>query len=306
MTATKLHVASRVRAARARRAAWHAGIPSAPHERLGDSGAGGPAQPGTARPGAGHTPLRLSGADVLTLGNAVFGFLAVCRLAGAAITSGGTGTGLTRRDLAGVVVLLLAAAACDLLDGQVARRFGGSRLGAELDNLADVISFGFAPAFFVVTWGTFTRDGDRTLVFAAALAILVAVLVRLARFANTPHGDGRFVGLPCPFGAMSVLTLVLLNPPTLLGVLAVAAVAYLMVSRISYPKPSGRTANVVLAWIGTGICCTAGWALNVPGGDWLLAAGAVPLLSAAVTVPLYVAMTHHRHAYSPARFFGRS
>lgn len=295
MTATKLHVASRVRAARAaHRAALHGGAVSIPHE---------PANPplGAAPPPSG----RLSGADVLTLGNAVFGFLAVCRLAGAAISSGSNGTDLNRRDLAGVVMLLLAAAACDLLDGQVARRFGGSRLGAELDNLADVISFGFAPAFFVVTWGTFTREADRTLVFAAAVAVLVAVIVRLARFANSPHGRGTFVGLPSPFGAMSVLTIALLNPPTLPGVLAIAAIAYLMVSRITYPKPCGRTAHAVLAWIGLGICCLAAWALDLPGGAWLLAVGAVPLLSMAATVPLYVAMTH-RHAYSPARFFGRS
>lgn len=57
------------------------------------------------------------------------------------------------------VVLLLIGATCDLFDGLVARKFRASAMGAELDNLADVISFGFAPAFMVVIWaGSISRS----------------------------------------------------------------------------------------------------------------------------------------------------
>ena len=65
--------------------------------------------------------------------------------------------------------------------GLVARRFRASAMGAELDNLADVISFGFAPAFMIVIWGGFNDDLPFEAVVGAAAALLVAGVVRLAR-----------------------------------------------------------------------------------------------------------------------------
>lgn len=233
---------------------------------------------------------RLSIADVVTLGNAVFGFLAVCRLTAAMISSGGRP--IERRDLAAVVVLLLCAATCDLFDGLVARRFGGSRLGADLDNLADVISFGFAPAFFIFCWAG--ADASNPLVLCASALVLVAVVVRLARFANVSMADGRFMGMPCPLGAMSVLTIVLLNPPVVPGLIGMAFIAYLMVSRLEYPKPRGNSAIAVLAWIGVSVGCLCAWAVHVPGGDWLLVLGGSLVLLLAVTVPLYTVASRRR------------
>ena len=233
---------------------------------------------------------RLSIADVVTLGNAVFGFLAVCRLASAYIGSGGRP--IERRDLAAVVVLLMCAATCDLFDGLVARRFGGSRLGADLDNLADVISFGFAPAFFIFCWAG--ADAGNPMVLGAAALVLVAVVVRLARFANVSMADGRFMGMPCPLGAMSILTIVLLDPPQVPGLIGMAFIAYLMVSRLEYPKPHGNSAIAVLAWIGVSVGCLCAWAVHVPGGDWLLLLGGSLVLLLAVTVPLYTVASRRR------------
>lgn len=242
------------------------------------------------QPGHSEPTSRLSIADVVTLGNAVFGFLAVCRLASAMINSGGQP--IDRRDLTVVVVLLLCAATCDLFDGLVARRFGGSKLGAELDNLADVISFGFAPAFFIFCWAG--ANASSPLVLAAAALVLVAVVVRLARFASVPAVDGRFTGMPCPLGAMSVLTIVLLNPPMVPGLIGMAFIAYLMVSRLEYPKPRGNSAIAVLAWIGVSVGCLCAWAVHVPGGDWLLLLGGTLVLLLAVTVPLYTVASRRR------------
>ena len=242
------------------------------------------------QPGHTEPTSRLSIADVVTLGNAVFGFLAVCRLASAMINSGGRP--IDRRDLTVVVVLLLCAATCDLFDGLVARRFGGSRLGAELDNLADVISFGFAPAFFIFCWAG--ADASSPMVLAAAALVLVAVVVRLARFASVPAVDGRFTGMPCPLGAMSVLTIVLLNPPMVPGLIGMAFIAYLMVSRLEYPKPRGNSAIAVLAWIGVSVGCLCAWAVHVPGGEWLLLLGGSLVLLLAVTVPLYTVASRRR------------
>ncbi|MFC4868469.1 CDP-alcohol phosphatidyltransferase family protein [Streptomonospora arabica] len=240
--------------------------------------------------------MRLAVADYLTLGNALCGFMAVWQLAAAQsahLAGGGTGP-LDRGAVAAAVVLLLVAAGFDLFDGRVARRLGGSGMGAELDNLADVISFGFAPAFFVVAWGTLGGGGG-ALPVAAAAAVLLAVVVRLARFSCQSPGCGNFTGLPSPFGAMAVITVVLLDPPVLLGSAAVVAVAWLMVSRIEYPKPRGRMAYAVLVWIAGSVACLTAWAMDAPAGTALLYSGSSLVLVLLAAVPVYL-LTTRRHA----------
>jgi CDP-diacylglycerol--serine O-phosphatidyltransferase len=236
--------------------------------------------------------LRLAAADYFTLGNALCGFMAVWQLAAAqsAQLSAGGGGPLERGAVATAVVLLLIAAACDLFDGRVARRFGGSGMGAELDNLADVISFGFAPAFFVVAWGTLAGDGG-IVPIAAAAAVLLAVVVRLARFSCQAPGADNFTGLPSPFGAMAVITVVLLDPPVYVGAAAVLVVAWLMVSRVEYPKPRGRLAFAVLAWILGSVACLTAWAVDTPAGDALLYSGSSLVLGLVMAIPFYVLVT---------------
>ncbi|WP_461000191.1 CDP-diacylglycerol--serine O-phosphatidyltransferase [Streptomonospora sediminis] len=239
--------------------------------------------------------LRLAVADYLTLGNALCGFMAVWQLAAAQsaqLAAGGAGP-LGRGAIAAAVVLLLLAAAFDLFDGRVARKFGGSGMGAELDNLADVISFGFAPAFFVVSWGTLS-GGGAVLPVVAAAALLLAVVVRLARFSCQSPGCGNFTGLPSPFGAMAVVTVVLLDPPVLAGSAAVLAVAWLMVSRIEYPKPRGQLAYGLLALIGISVACLAAWVLDAPAAEALLYSGCGLVLALLVAVPVYLLSTRRR------------
>ncbi|RBQ19043.1 CDP-diacylglycerol--serine O-phosphatidyltransferase [Spongiactinospora rosea] len=236
--------------------------------------------------------FRLSAADSLSLGNALCGFLAVCVLAWSAISQ----LQETRtfapdsRYFATAVVLLLIGATCDLFDGLVARRFRASAMGAELDNLADVISFGLAPAFMVVMWAGFSSALPLWLVLAAAGSVLIGGVVRLARFACVKTKSGDFMGLPIPMGAMTVVSVVLLFPPTYFALLAIFAVAWLMVSRIEYPKPKGQLAAVVLAWIMINVACLTVWAAWPEGGDTLIKVGASMQIALVTAIPLRVLM----------------
>ncbi|GAA3160595.1 CDP-diacylglycerol--serine O-phosphatidyltransferase [Planomonospora alba] len=236
--------------------------------------------------------FRLSAADSLSLGNALCGFLAVCVLAWSAITSlQQTGTFSANPQFFGTaVVLLLLGATCDLFDGLVARRFRASAMGAELDNLADVISFGFAPAFMVVIWAGFNERVPFLLVMAAAASVLLGGVVRLARFACVKTKSGDFMGLPIPMGAMTVIAIVLLFEPSVWAVLPIFGIAYLMVSRIEYPKPKGNLAAVVLAWMMVNVACLTIWAAGLAGGDTLIKVGATMQITIVAAIPLRILM----------------
>ncbi len=129
----------------------------------------------------------------------------------------------------------------DMLDGRVARMTGtSSAFGVEFDSLADVISFGVAPAILSFRWGLepLGRIG-----WAAGFLFVAAAAVRLARF-NIQSGaqDKRyFVGLPSPAAAGVLTSTVFAYPAGLhlplhaVPVLAVVIVpALLMVSTIRF------------------------------------------------------------------------
>jgi CDP-diacylglycerol--serine O-phosphatidyltransferase len=235
---------------------------------------------------------RLSIADTLTLGNAICGFMAVYftttgvlvpHLMGNADANGG----MARHSAATAVLLMLMASVFDLFDGLVARKLRSSAMGAELDNLSDLISFGLAPAYFVVVWGLVADDAHGRVSAVAAVVVLLAVVLRLARFSCTTVRDGIFQGMPSPFGALTVISVVLLQLPFIPTVLAILAIAWLMVSRVEYPKPRGRLALITLAWIFLSMTCLVCWAFAVPGGDMLLQTGAALQIIAAALIPLF-------------------
>ena len=110
-------------------------------------------------------------------------------------------------------VLIIAALVLDVLDGRLARwRHTASPLGRELDSLADVISFGAAPACLAYAVGM-TRPGD-----AVALLYFVACgISRLARYnvtadslAGTSGKVRHFEGTPIPTSVILVLLIALL------------------------------------------------------------------------------------------------
>jgi CDP-diacylglycerol--serine O-phosphatidyltransferase len=237
-----------------------------------------------------RSPQHLSTADIFTLGNAVCGFLAIYFTTTGVLIPHLTGetAGGDRRSAAAAVTLLLIGSMCDLADGLVARKLRSSALGAELDNLADLISFGIAPAYFVVVWGMVTNGASQRLSAGIAIVVLLAVVLRLARFSCTTMRPGVFQGMPCPMGAMTVISIVLLNPPFIPAVLGIVAVAALMVSKVEYPKPHGVLATATLCWIVVSMGCLTAWATGVPGGHLLLQIGASLQVSLALMAPLMV------------------
>ncbi len=233
---------------------------------------------------------RLSIADTLTLGNAICGFMAVYFTTTGVLIPHLTGMddgGMARHSAAMAVILMLLASVFDLFDGLVARKLRASAMGAELDNLSDLISFGLAPAYFVVTWGMVAQDANQRVSVVAAVVVLLAVILRLARFSCVPVPNGMFQGMPGPFGALTVVAIVLLELPFLPTLLAIIGVAWLMVSRVEYPKPRGRLAVAVLSWIVLSMGLLAAWALDAPGGQLLLQTGCALQIVTGAMIPLF-------------------
>jgi CDP-diacylglycerol--serine O-phosphatidyltransferase len=187
---------------------------------------------------------------LFTLGNLFAGFFSVsATLAGdydrAAIAIG-----------AGIVL--------DGLDGAVARLVStSSRIGVQLDSLADVVTFGVAPALLALAWGVggLELGGSphaRRLVWIAAFAFLSATALRLARF-NVMTADDLielapskdvFIGMPTPTSAALVAVHVhLFKTPIGEWLWAVAwacgllSLAGMMVSRVAFPNLKRFVAN---------------------------------------------------------------
>ncbi|WP_329454769.1 CDP-diacylglycerol--serine O-phosphatidyltransferase [Streptomyces sp. NBC_01497] len=235
--------------------------------------------------------LRLSIADALTLGNATCGFMAVYFTTTGILIPHLTGSdesgGMARHSAATAVILMLCAAVFDLFDGLVARKLRSSPMGAELDNLSDLISFGLAPAYFVLVYGLVESDAHQRFSVVAAVVVLLAVVLRLARFSCVTVRNGMFQGMPSPFGALTVVSIVLLELPFVPTLLAIVGVAWLMVSRVEYPKPRGILAVAMLSWIVSAMALLAAWAFDAPGGQLLLQAGCALQVVTGAVIPLF-------------------
>ena len=107
---------------------------------------------------------------------------------------------------------VLASALFDVLDGLAARlQGGGSALGAQLDSLADLISFGVAPAIMVYFQSSSSQwlDGNPPYTLLASVAIIVlASAWRLAKFNIDERQTTGFLGLPTPSNALFWVSLI--------------------------------------------------------------------------------------------------
>jgi CDP-diacylglycerol--serine O-phosphatidyltransferase len=150
--------------------------------------------------------------NLMTAGNLFCGFLALTRIVEANRNSADFNTAIRH-----ALFYILLACIFDLLDGRVARMGGAeSPFGREFDSLADIVSFGVAPAFLVhriVLKPVFVNHPEVGWFIASAYVICGAF--RLARFnclaAQAGSGGGKhFLGFPIPAAAGMVASLTLL------------------------------------------------------------------------------------------------
>ena len=148
----------------------------------------------------------------------------------------------TQRDFDTAAILIGIAMVLDTLDGFVARLTKtSSAFGVQLDSLADVVSFGLAPAILAFTWGLWPLE---RLGWAAGFVYVTAAAMRLARFniQTAAAVDKRyFVGMPSPAAAAVIAATIYLFPDgprdrqaALAAISMVVVPALLMVSTIRF------------------------------------------------------------------------
>ncbi len=107
-------------------------------------------------------------------------------------------------------LLVLAAAIFDFFDGMAARLLKvGSPLGAELDSLADVVSFGLVPAYMVFT--ILLEISTSNIIPFLAFSIAIFSAYRLAKFNIDERQTESFIGLPTPANALFWISLPLIE-----------------------------------------------------------------------------------------------
>lgn len=193
--------------------------------------------------------------NIMTAGNLFCGFAAILKIIEASLLNAAGEPVAMRYHVA--LAFILGACVFDLLDGRLARLGGQeSPFGREFDSLADIISFGLAPALLVyqIVLQDFHRTG-----WIIAFVYLLCGALRLARFnclsaAAKEEGDAEFStafdGFPIPAaaGVIASLTLFMLwineeqktigswkfaLPPTLLFL------SFMMFSHVKYPSFKG-------------------------------------------------------------------
>jgi len=144
-----------------------------------------------------HIKIKKFLPSIFTLGNLLCGFLAVINVIEGSMTH--------------AAWWIIIAGIFDLLDGKVARLTGcASAFGIEFDSLADVVSFGIAPA---VLFHNYALTDAGNLGYFLAFCFLGAGAIRLARFniSATTGKKNYFIGMPIPVGAYILASFILFS-----------------------------------------------------------------------------------------------
>ena len=185
--------------------------------------------------------------NLLTAGNLFCGFVALTKIVEADLSAG-------FQDIRFALGFILLACIFDLFDGRVARMGGvESPFGREFDSLADLISFGAAPAFLVhrIVLRDFYPERPELGWFIASIYLICGAF-RLARFnclatMSSGAGNKEFLGFPIPSaaGLVSSLTLLIikmyekektLGPWKWAPAVVLVFLSAMMVSTVRYPS----------------------------------------------------------------------
>lgn len=161
--------------------------------------------------------------NLFTLSNLLFGFLSI---------------GLVlQQDFQNAAILILAGMMLDSLDGRLARKLGvESTFGKELDSLADIVTFGVAPAVLIFST-TFNELDILGMVIAGLFPVFGAI--RLARFNADKTPDNKyFTGVPITAagGLIALLTIFQSFLPDVAIAVAHTFLCVLMVSTVKIPS----------------------------------------------------------------------
>jgi len=208
----------------------------------------------------GRRPRRAAYAlpTLFTAGNIFLGFLAILRAFQGAMSAHAGQLG-SNHNFEVAAIAIGVAVVLDGLDGRIARMTNTvSDFGREMDSLADVITFGIAPAVLAYAWGVqfvppVLKDLDHRIGYFISFVYLLCGAARLARFNvqtnPVPKNPGRpdrkyFIGLPIPAAAAIVAAIVYAcdSVPlqwwvwSALWLALLAVVSFLMVSTWRYPS----------------------------------------------------------------------
>ncbi|HJS45274.1 MAG TPA: CDP-diacylglycerol--serine O-phosphatidyltransferase [Rhizomicrobium sp.] len=203
------------------------------------------------------------------------------------------------------VTFVIAAMILDMLDGRAARMLGAdSRFGAQLDSLADLVSFGVAPGIVMYMWSLKEMGNGGWII---ALIFCACAAIRLARFnvesvrdEGATKGNPYFTGLPTPAAAcMAVLPLLisfqwndpLIRQPWITG-MVFAVTSALMVSRL--PTPSIKYMKLQRQHRMLAAACFAALAALLIAWPW--GTMTVGLLIYIASIPFAVFTHHPRYA----------
>ena len=229
--------------------------------------------------------------SAVTLGNLLCGYLAVINVIEGSLTH--------------AAWWVIIAAVFDLLDGKIARMTGSTSLfGVEFDSLADVVSFGIAPA---VLFHQYLLVDAGNVGYFMAFIFLAAGAIRLARF-NTTATTGKkhhFTGMPIP-SAAGILSSFILFSENVWGGLATFDVAlalilvtstamltnfkYITMPKISFATKSDGAMSIWITLVILG-CIFYPDEVFFPVGIIYLLSGPVVYVS----VPAYNFMFHREH-----------
>jgi phosphatidylserine synthase len=168
----------------------------------------------------------LTKADMISLFNACLGFLAIVFLI----------LNEQRLSLSFILLALLA----DGLDGIVARKFGGGKMGESLEAMADMVSLSVAPLLFTLWYAINLSFENYTFLLLSlflGFIFLLSSAIRLASF-HVLKDNHFFVGLPASVSTLILVGFSYVSLPIYCYFLIILFLSIAMISPIKFPKPS--------------------------------------------------------------------